>query len=352
MATDTMKHTSTSAPSAAELRSMFLLDPEVIFLNHGSFGACPKPVFDSYQHWQRELERQPVEFIQRRQDDLIDSARGRLASELNVPPDDVVFVPNATSGLNVFARSMKLQPGDEILATDHEYGALNLTWQHVCARTGAKYVQQEIPLPVTTPEAMIETLWQGVTDRTKVIFLSHLTSPTALIFPVAEICHRAREAGIISIIDGAHAPGQLPLDLIAIGADVYSGNCHKWMCSPKGAAFLYVRPEHQEIVEALTVSWGWGRASGPMRESRDRNSSGAINGKAPGIQPPTSLFLPRWIFSPRISGISSANAVISSSLMSLNASRASPDCRRSRHQHTVGLSSSAPSPFQRSMPHH
>jgi isopenicillin-N epimerase len=271
MATDTMKPTSTSAPSAAELRSMFLLDPEVIFLNHGSFGACPKPVFDSYQHWQRELERQPVEFIQRRQDDLIDSARGRLASELNVSPDDVVFVPNATSGLNVFARSMKLQPGDEILATDHEYGALNLTWQHVCARTGAKYVQQEIPLPVTTPEAMIETLWQGVTDRTKVIFLSHLTSPTALIFPVAEICHRAREAGIISIIDGAHAPGQLPLDLTAIGADVYSGNCHKWMCSPKGAAFLYVRPEHQEIVEALTVSWGWGEGFRPYAgESRSQ----------------------------------------------------------------------------------
>ena len=254
---------TTTAPSAADLRQLFLLDPDVVFLNHGSFGACPKPVFDTYQHWQRELERQPVAFIQRRQDDLIDAARGRLANELSVPADDIVFVPNATSGLNVFARSLPLHPGDEILATDHEYGALNLTWRHVCARTGASYVQRAIPLPVTTPEAMVETLWQGVTDRTRVIFLSHLTSPTALIFPVQEICRRAREAGIISVIDGAHAPGQLPLDLTAIGADVYAGNCHKWMCSPKGAAFLYVRPEHQETVEALTVSWGWGEGFRP-----------------------------------------------------------------------------------------
>lgn len=271
MPTDTVTAARTDAPAAQALRSMFLLDPDVIFLNHGSFGACPRPVFDSYQHWQRELERQPVEFIQRRQDELIDSARSRLARELNVPDDDVVFVPNATSGLNVFARSMQLQPDDEILATDHEYGALNLTWRHVCARTGAKYVQQAIPLPVTTPESVIETLWQGVTDRTKVIFISHLTSPTALIFPIAEICRRAREAGIISIIDGAHAPGQLPLDLTVIGADVYSGNCHKWMCSPKGAAFLYVRPEHQPMVEALTVSWGWGEGFRPYAgESRSQ----------------------------------------------------------------------------------
>lgn len=251
------------APSAEELRGKFLLDPDVVFLNHGSFGACPAPVFDVYQHWQRELERQPVAFIQRRQDDLIDAARARLAAELNVRSDDLVFVPNATSGLNVFARSLRLQPGDEVLATDHEYGALNLTWNHLCQRWGATYIQQVIPLPVTTPEAMVDTFWAGVSDRTRVIFLSHLTSPTALIFPVAEICRRAREAGIISIIDGAHAPGQLPVDLTAIGADVYSGNCHKWMCSPKGAAFLHVRPEYQEIVESLTVSWGWGEGFRP-----------------------------------------------------------------------------------------
>lgn len=255
--------TTEKAPSAEDLRAKFLLDSDIVFLNHGSFGACPAPVFETYQHWQRELERQPVAFIQRRQDDLIDAARARLAAELNVPHDDLVFVQNATSGLNVFARSLQLQPGDEILTTDHEYGALNLTWNHLCRRWGATYVQQEIPLPVTTPEDMVETFWQGVTERTRVIFLSHVTSPTALIFPVAEICRRAREAGIISVIDGAHAPGQIPLDLSAIGADVYAGNCHKWMCSPKGAAFLYVRPEHQEFVEALTVSWGWGEGFRP-----------------------------------------------------------------------------------------
>jgi len=239
------------------LRDLFLLDPDVVFLNHGSYGACPRPVFDEYQRWQRELERQPVEFLGRRSDALLADARGVLGRYLNAAADDLVFVPNATSGLNVVARSLPLAAGDEVLATDHEYGALDLTWAHLCAKAGARYVRQSVPLPVTSPEEVVDAVWSGVTPRTKVLFLSHVTSRTALTFPVAALCRRARDAGILSIVDGAHAPGHIPVDLPAIGADVYAGNCHKWLCAPKGSAFLHVRPEQQSWVEAMIVSWGW-----------------------------------------------------------------------------------------------
>ena len=246
-----------SASSVTALKGEFLLDPTVTYLNHGSFGACPAPVFTEYQEWQRELERQPVEFIGRRLDGLLYHARYELGTYLNADPDKLVYVSNATSGLNVVARSFPLEQGDEILTTDHEYGALDLTWEWMCNKSGASYVRHPVPVPVTTHEEFVESFWSAVTPRTRIIFMSHLTSPTALIFPVAEICERAREAGILTIIDGAHVPGHLPLDLTSIGADIYSGNCHKWLCAPKGSGFLFVRPEHHEWVEALTISWGW-----------------------------------------------------------------------------------------------
>jgi isopenicillin-N epimerase len=240
-----------------DLRDLFMIDPDVVFLNHGSFGATPRVVFEEYQRWQAELERQPVEFLSRRRDDLLDSARAKLATYLNADADDVVFVTNATSGLNVIARSFPLETGDEILTTDHEYGALDLTWDYLCGKAGAHCVRHHIPLPVTSHAEIVESFWSAVTPRTKIIFLSHYTSPTALIFPVKEICACAREAGILTVIDGAHAPGHIPVDLKKIGADIYSGNCHKWLCAPKGSGFLHVRPEHHEWVESLTVSWGW-----------------------------------------------------------------------------------------------
>lgn len=243
--------------SADELKSHFNLDPEVTFLNHGSFGACPKPVFDAWQRWQAEMERQPVEFIGRRQEGLLDEARAALSEYVGCAADDLTFVTNTTAAINIIARSMDLQPGDEILTTDLEYGALNYTWEYLCTKAGARYVQQPISLPTTTREAVVEQLWQGVTERTKAIFLSHLTSATALILPVEEICARAREHGILTIIDGAHVPGQLPLNLAALGADIYAGNCHKWLCAPKGSAFLYVSSEHHHWVESGIISWGW-----------------------------------------------------------------------------------------------
>ena len=241
------------------MREHYLLDPDVHFLNHGSFGACPAPVFEEYQRWQRELERQPVAFMQHRLHPELHAAREALGRYLNAPADDLVFVDNATWGVNVIARSMPLDPGDEVLTTDHEYGACDMTWEWLARKQGARVVRHPVPLPVTSHAEFVESFWAGVTPQTKVVYLSHITSPTALIFPVQEICRRAREAGILSVVDGAHAPGQLELDLQAIGADIYTGNLHKWLSAPKGAGFLYVRPEHQEWVEALIVSWGWGR---------------------------------------------------------------------------------------------
>ena len=239
------------------LSSHFLLRPDIILLNHGSFGACPRPVFEEYQRWQRELEAQPVEFLGRRFDDLMRAAREPLAQYVNCDADDLVYVPNATTGLNVVARSLRLHPGDEIVTTDHEYGALDRTWTFLCEKWNAVYKRVPIPVPVTTAEDFVERVWSAVTPRTRVLFLSHITSPTALIFPIQELCRRARASGIISIIDGAHVVGQIPLDLRALGADFYSSNAHKWMMSAKGSAFLYARREMQSMVEPLVVSWGW-----------------------------------------------------------------------------------------------
>jgi isopenicillin-N epimerase len=239
------------------IKDLFLLDPNIIFLNHGSFGACPRPVFDVYQSWQCELERQPVEFIGRRATDLLAEARSKLSSFLQVSPDEVVYYPNSTTAINMVARSMELKPGDEILTTDHEYGAMDRTWRFICKQTGARYVQVPVQLPVSDPEYFIENFWSGVNENTRLIFLSHITSPTALVFPVHKICARARQHGIPSFIDGAHAPGQIELNLAEVGADLYTGACHKWLMAPKGSAFLYARREFQPRLLPLVVSWGY-----------------------------------------------------------------------------------------------
>jgi isopenicillin-N epimerase len=238
------------------LRQYFLLDQNIVFLNHGSYGATPRPVFEAYQHWQLRLERQPVLFLGRQFNELMYAARQALGEYLHTGADDLVYIPNATHAVNIIARSCRLAPGDEVLTTDHEYGACDFTWETACERAGARYIHWPIPLPVRSREQIVEQFWQGVTPRTKVIYLSHITSPTALRLPVEEICRRAKEAGIFTVIDAAHSPGQIPVDLQAIQADVVFGNCHKWMLAPKGSAFLYVRREMQPIVEPLVVSWG------------------------------------------------------------------------------------------------
>lgn len=242
---------------STSLKPLFLLDPDVVFLNHGSFGACPRPVFETYQRWQLELERQPVEFLGRRATALLADARAQLAAYLGAAADELVFFPNPTTAANMVFRSLQLGPGDEVLATDHEYGAMDRTWRFVARQAGFQHIRRPVPLPVTTPAALVEHFWEGVTERTRVIFLSHITSPTALIFPVAEICRRARAAGILTIVDGAHAPGQIPLNLHELDVDVYLGAAHKWLCAPKGSAFLYARPEVQPWLRPLVVSFGY-----------------------------------------------------------------------------------------------
>jgi isopenicillin-N epimerase len=246
-----------TAPPAAELRRDFLLDPEVAFLNHGSFGACPGPVFDRYQAWQRELELEPVDFLARRLSGLLDEARVGLAAYVGCSTQDLAFVQNATTGVNLAARSLDLQPGDEILATDLEYGACDLAWNQVCGRTGARYVRAPIPLPLRDSSEVVEALFAAASERTRVVYFSHVTSETALVLPVEQIVERARELGLVTIVDGAHAPAHVPVDLTGLGADFYSGNCHKWLSAPKGAGFLHVQPEHQERVDAAIVSWGY-----------------------------------------------------------------------------------------------
>ena len=238
------------------MKDYFLLNPEITFLNHGSFGAAPKPVFETFQAWQRKLEEQPVLFLGRQYHDLLLQAKLPLASYLGTSHQNLVFIPNATYGVNLIARSLDLHPGDEILTSNHEYGACDYTWEFLCTKNGAVYIHRPIQFPTKTDQEIVENFWQGVTPNTKLIYLSHITSPTALRLPVEEICRRARKAGILTLIDGAHAPGQIPLHLDTLQADFYTGNLHKWLMAPKGAAFLYADPLVQHLVEPLVVSWG------------------------------------------------------------------------------------------------
>ena len=240
------------------MKELFLLDPDVIFLNHGSFGATPRPVFEEYQHWQEALERQPVQFLVHDLADHLAVARAALGNFIHADKDDLVYIPNATFGVNVVARSLALGDGDEVLTTNHEYGACNHVWQFLSRKRGFQYKQKKISLPVLSDDAFLEAVWQEVTSHTRVIFLSHITSSTACEFPVQAVCARAREAGILTMVDGAHTPGQISIDMEAIGADFYCGNAHKWLCSPKGAGFLWTRRDQQHLIEPLVVGWGWG----------------------------------------------------------------------------------------------
>ena len=241
-----------------DFRDMFLIRPDLVYLNHGAQGACPRPVFEAYQARQVELERDPAGFGARYAE-LMGEAREALGGLIGAGADDLVYVTNVTTAINIVARSLELGPGDEVLGTDHEYGAMDRTWRFICDRTGARYIRQPIPVPATSADETVAAIWAGVTDRTRVLYFSHITSPTAMILPAAGLVRRAREAGIITVIDGAHAAGQVPLDLAGLGVDFYGGNCHKWMMAPKGSGFLYARPGVQDMLDPLVVSWGWGR---------------------------------------------------------------------------------------------
>jgi isopenicillin-N epimerase len=239
------------------LRQYFLLRDDVTFLNFGSFGACPKPVFEKYQQLQLELEQEPVLFITGNGLKYLTQSREALGNYLNCAKDDLVYVTNPSYAVNAVAKSFNLKEGDEVLTTDLEYGACDKTWEYYCKKAGAKYVRQHISLPVQSKEQFIEDFFKGLSAKTKLVFLSHITSSTALRLPVEEICAVARQKGLITFVDGAHAPGQIPVNLQTLGADIYTGACHKWMMTPKGSSFFYVKKELQHLIDPLVVSWGY-----------------------------------------------------------------------------------------------
>jgi len=238
------------------MKDLYLLNPEITFLNHGSFGACPKPVFEEYQRWQRKLEQQPVEFMARDIYDYLKEARDSLGKFVGCSGDDLVYVTNPTTAVNTIIRSLDFGPGDEILTTDQEYGALIRTWNQYADKRGFKLVEHVTQFPMTTHEDFVNKFWSDVNEKTKVIFISQITSATGVILPAEEICRRAKAEGIMTIIDGAHVPAHIPLNISEMDPDVYVGACHKWLSAPKGSSFMYVKNSLQENVNPLIISWG------------------------------------------------------------------------------------------------
>jgi len=232
------------------------LDPRVVFLNHGSFGACPKPVLAFQRRLQEQIEREPVKFFVDDLEQLWDGSRRALARFLGAKADDLVFVPNATAGVNTVLRSLRFRPGDELLVTDYEYNACRNALVHAAQLWRAKPVVVRMPFPLKSPAQMLEAVMDRVTCRTRLALLDHVTSQTAVVMPIAKLIRELEARGVDTLVDGAHTPGMIELNVQALGAAYYTGNCHKWLCAPKGAAFLHVRRDKQKDLRPLIISHG------------------------------------------------------------------------------------------------
>jgi len=240
----------------SELAAQWPLDPAITFLNHGSFGSCPRPVLEAQRRWRDRLEAQPVQFLARDLPGLLAAARASLGSFVGADPDDLAFVTNATGAVNAVVRSLRFEPGDELLTDDHEYNATINVLRHVAERDRAKVVVARIPFPVRDEDDVARPILEAVTRRTRLALISHVTSPTALIFPIERLVAELARRGVETLVDGAHAPGMVPLDIDAVGAAWYTGNLHKWVCAPKGAAFLHARRDRQPEIRPNTISHG------------------------------------------------------------------------------------------------
>jgi len=241
---------------STDLANHWTIDPEVVFLNHGSFGACPIPVLEKQQELRARMERQLVQFFVRDYEELMIGARMALAAFVGSNVDDLVFVANATSAVNAVLRSLRFDSGDELLTTSHEYNACRNALEYAAGRAGASVVVADIPFPIDSPEAAIETILKHVTPRTRLALVDHVTSQTGLVLPIRRIVSELESRGVDTLVDGAHAPGMLNLDVAAIGAAYYTGNCHKWVCAPKGVGFLHVRRDRQGEVRPVVISHG------------------------------------------------------------------------------------------------
>jgi isopenicillin-N epimerase len=241
-------------PSA--LARHWALDPGVTFLNHGSFGACPRAVIDVQREWQDRMEAEPVRFLARELDDHLADSRSALGRFIGADPDDLAFVTNVTAAVNAVVRSLHLQSGDEILTTDHEYNAVLNVIRHVAERDGGRVVIVPLPFPAVSPDDIVERVLAAASERTRLAVISHVTSPTAIVRPVERLVPALADRGIDTLIDGAHGPGMIAMDLHSLGAAYYAGNLHKWVCAPKGAGFLHVRRDRQPGVRPGTISHG------------------------------------------------------------------------------------------------
>lgn len=252
-------------PSARELKRRWDLDPEIVFLNHGSFGACPRAVLQLQSELRAQMEREPVRFFVRELPPLLDAARAEVAAFVGADPDDLAFVRNATEGVSGVLRSLELAPGDELVVTDHGYNACTNAVRYVASRTGARVVVAAVPFPIAGPDDVLAAVLAAVGPRTRLVLVDHVTSPTGIVLPVAAIVAAVQARGIDVLVDGAHAPGMLPLDVAKIGAAYYTGNFHKWVCAPKGAAMLHVRRDRQQGLHPAVISHGYGAPSARSR---------------------------------------------------------------------------------------
>lgn len=241
---------------ASEFTRHWGLDPDVAFLNHGSFGACPTPVLEAQSRLRERLERGPVQFMHRELEALADAAIAETAQFVGADREELTFVPNATTGVNSVLRSLRFEPGDELLTTSHEYNACRNALEFVAERAGARVVVVDIPFPLPSPDMVVDAMLAGVSDRTRLALVDHITSLTGMVMPIARVVEALSERGVDTLVDGAHGPGMVPLDITEIGPAYYTGNCHKWLCTPKGAAILYVRRDLQPGIRPLTISHG------------------------------------------------------------------------------------------------